>query len=196
MTYELYMVDTETTGLDPAINDPIEISIYRLSNDTQKTWLLKPINKDAIDPGALRVNGHKLEDLLGQTLEGREKYLDPNKVIVDIENWIADDNVSSSDRLLVGHNVGFDKLMLIHLWKKLNSFGTFVFNEKYSIDTMIIEFVMDHCKGEYAKGYNLKSLTKKYGVSNDKAHSAASDTLATVGVFRKQINMLKKALLK
>jgi len=194
MSYELYVVDTETTGLDFVVNDPIEISIYSLSNDSQQTCLLKPINKENISPDALRKNGHQLEDLLGHTKYGRENYLDPDKVIVDIENWLGEDNVSSSDRLLVGHNVNFDKQMLLSLWKKLNSSGTFPFNEKYVLDTMQIEFFLDHCKGEYAEWYNLGSVIKKYGVTNAKAHSAAEDTKATVGLFRKQTDFFRKVL--
>ena len=86
MDYVIYVGDTETTGLDSRLNDVIELSLCRLTDGEQKTWCLRPINPGNIDQGALRVNGHKIEDLTGQTKEGREKYLDPNKVIIEIEN--------------------------------------------------------------------------------------------------------------
>lgn len=194
MNYEIYFIDTETTGLDYTVNEPVEISIFRLSNSTQKTWHLKPINFNHISSDALRVNGLKLEDLKCETKEGREKYKDPAKVLVEIENWLSEDFMTSKDRIIAGQNSIFDRLMLESLWKKCNSSDTFPLNKKYIIDTMQIEFFMDYCKGEMAEGYSLYALTKKYGIKNEKAHSAAEDTRATVGVFQKQADAFKKHL--
>lgn len=196
MAYELYVVDTETTGLDPTIYSPIEISIYRFSNNEQKTWFLKPLDAENISIDALRKNGHKIDDLRGMTKYGREIYKDIAKTLVEIENWISQDELSSDDRILTGQNVGFDKYMLEKLWERSNSIGTYPFNQKYFIDTMCLEFAMDMAKNDMAKGYSLGLLTKKYGVKNEKAHSAEFDTKATVQVFRKQIETLKNALSK
>ena len=190
--YELYVLDTETCGLNPNIHEPVEISIYRHSTGAQKTWHCKPINMDTISPDALRVNGLKLEDLQGKTKEGREKYQEPSKVLVEIENWLAEDMVASEDRIMVGQNVSFDKLMLESLWDKCGALETFPFNKKYIIDTMQIEFMMDYIGQNESEGYSLYALTKKYAIKNEKAHSAASDVLATLGVFNKQVDHLRK----
>ena len=56
--YEVYCLDTESTGLDSIKNVVIELSIYKLSNDEQKTWFIKPINSNNIDIAALRINKH------------------------------------------------------------------------------------------------------------------------------------------
>lgn len=192
--YEIYVVDCETTGLDYFKNEPVEISIHKLSNSEQRTWYLKPIHADSISADALRVTGLKLDDLLGKTQEGKEKYQEPNKVLVEIENWLMEDFMSSTDRILCGQNVNFDKLMLEQLWKKCNSYETFPFNNKYALDTMQIEFFLDYCKGEFAEGYSLYALTKKYGIKNEKAHSAIADVKATVEVFGEQVDYFKKAL--
>jgi DNA polymerase III alpha subunit (gram-positive type) len=194
MNYEFYVLDCETTGLDNIKNDPIEISAYRLSNGEQKTWCLKPISSfDDIQTDALRINGHKIEDLRGFTKEGRERYQDPAKVLVEIENWLLDDGARSEERVLVGQNIQFDLNMLLSLWKKCNTLGTFPFSARRSVDTMGLEFAFDLAKGEMAEGYSLKNLTKKYNVTNSKAHSAAADVKATVEVFEKQLAFLKKA---
>jgi DNA polymerase III epsilon subunit-like protein len=192
--YELFVLDTETTGLDPIKNEPVEISIHRLSNNSQKTWCLKPINFDHISQDALRVNGLKIEDLRGDTKEGREKYRDPAKVIIEIENWLSEDLISSTDRILAGQVIQFDKTMLEHLWIKCNSGETFPFNRKYTIDTAMIEFFTDYCKNEFAEGYSLHALTKKYGIKNKQAHSAEEDVKATVGVLNKQVEFFHKIL--
>ena len=193
MEFIIYVCDTETTGLDSRVNDVIELSMYRVNDDVQKTWCLKPFNLDAIDLAALRINGHKLEDIKHQTKYGKETYLDPVKTIVEIENWMMEDNVSSENRVMCGHNVGFDRDMITQLWNKCNSKETFPFGRR-SMDTMMVEFMIDYAKGQFAEGYSLNNLVKKHGVKNEKAHSAASDTKATKEVFEKQMGFLKKAL--
>lgn len=195
MDYVIYVADTETTGLDAFHHDVIELSLYRLSDDVQKTWCLKPINQKSIDTGALRVNGHKLEDLNHQTKFGIDKYKDPNKIIVEIENWVAEDNVPTEKRILCGQNIAFDKLMLEQLWIKCESKDSFPFGRRL-IDTMQIEFFLDLCKGSMAEGYSLNNLTKKYGIKNEKAHTAEADVKATKEVFEKQIDFFKKVLKK
>ena len=195
MDYVMYCLDVETTNLDDRLGDIIEVSIQRLTDSVQNTWWLKPFNPDGIDPGALRVNGHKIEDLLHKTAEGREKYLDPNKVIIDIENFIMEDNVPNTNRIIVGQNCQFDRGFLEQLWSKCNSKDTYPFGKRM-LDTQIIEFFLDLCKGEMAEGYSLKNLTKKYGVVNSKAHTAEADVKATTEVLLKQIEFFKKALKK
>ena len=193
MDYAIYICDTETTGLDSRDNDIIEISFYRVSDNTQKTWCMKPFNTDNIDSGALRVNGHKLEDLLHQTNYGKLTYKDPKSTLIEIENWIMEDGSKTENRVLCGQNISFDKDMMIQSWKKAGSIDTFPFGRRM-IDTMGIAFAMDYAKGTMEKGYSLSNLTKKYGIKNEKAHSAASDTISTFQVFVKQIEELEQAL--
>lgn len=194
MEYVIYMSDTETTGLDSRKNDIIELSFYRLNDNVQKTWFIKPLNMETIDLGALRVNGHKLEDLRLETKYGRDTYSDPSKTIIEIENWIAEDGVPTENRILCGHNVHFDKTMLEQLWIKCESEDSYPLSKRRTLDTMQIEFFLDWCQGSMAMGYSLANLTKKYGVKNEKAHSAAADTKATKEVFEKQVEFFKKIL--
>lgn len=193
MDYVIYVADVETTGLDDRVADIIELSLHRLTDDVQKTWCIKPFNTASIDSDSLRINGHKLEDLLHQTKEGRERYQDPNKVIVEIENWIMGDGVPTTQRVLAGQNVGFDRGFLEQHWIKGQCKDSFPFGRRL-IDTMQIEFFMDLCRGKMAEGYSLHNLTKKYGLKNEKAHTAAADVKVTKEVLMKQIEAFKKAL--
>jgi DNA polymerase III epsilon subunit-like protein len=193
MDYVIYVVDVETTGLDDRKNDIIELSLYRLTDDIQKTWCIKPINPEAIDPDSLRINGHKLEDLLHQTKEGRERYLDPSKVMIEIENWVMEDEVPNTQRVLAGQNVGFDRGFLEQHWIKLQAKDSFPFGRRF-IDTMQIQFFMDLCSGQMMEGYSLNNLVKKYGLKNEKAHTAAADTKVTKEVLMKQVEFFKSKL--
>jgi len=194
MKYELYVCDCETTGLLAPVHSPVEISIYRLSTDEQRTWFLRPLNFAAISTDALRVNGLKIEDLKGLAKEGREKYRDPSQVLVEIENWIMNDGCPSDLRMLVGQNVPFDKGMLEALWEKCGTLETFPFSRKYSLDTMGIELFLDLVREQESEGYSLRNLVKKYALKNEKAHSAEADTKVTMQVFRKQISTFQSLL--
>ena len=96
-SYVIYVIDTETTGFDPVNNDIIELSALRFIKDNQefkkeqKTWFIKPVNVHHISDEALKVNGHKKEDLLGETKEGKEKYLELKDVVSDFELWVMED---------------------------------------------------------------------------------------------------------
>lgn len=198
MNFSFYVTDIETTGLDSHVHDVIEISMYRLGDESetaQKTWCLKPLTPETIDQDALRINGHKLDDLLHKTKEGRERYLEPRKVIVDIENWLADDGLPADKRFLIGQNIGFDKDRLEMLWTKCESKDSFPIGRRM-MDTMILELFFDFCKGSFAEGYSLNQIIKKYGVKNEKAHSAAADVKATKEVFEKQVEFFKALLAK
>jgi DNA polymerase III epsilon subunit-like protein len=191
--FNLYALDTETSGLDFVKNDVVEISIIRMSDDVQKTWHLKPLNPETIDAGALKVNGLKLEDLLHKTNFGRVTYLEPSEVIVDIENWLMEDGGTSEQRIMIAHNVTYDYTMLKQLWAKCNSSDSFPFGRRL-LDTFQLEFFMDLCSEQMAEGYSLNNLAKKYGVKNEKAHSSSADTLCLAQIFKKQVTGFKKYL--
>lgn len=193
MEYVIYVTDVETTGLDDRVGDVIELSMHRLSDDVQKTWCLTPFNPNNIDPDSLRINGHKREDILHQTREGRERYLDPNQVIVEVENWMLEDGVPATQRIMAGQNVAFDRSFLEQHWIKGQCKDSFPFGRR-TIDTMNIEFFMDMCRGKFAEGYSLNNLTKKYGLKNEKAHSAAADVKVTKEVLLKQIEFFTEKL--
>lgn len=193
MEYVIYVTDVETTGLDSRVNDVIELSIHRLTDDVQKTWCLKPLSPSAIDPDSLRINGHKLEDLLGQTKEGRERYLDASKVLVEVENWMMEDGVTTAQRVMAGQNVAFDRDYLEQLWIKCQAKDSFPFGRR-TLDTMQIEFFLDLCREQMSEGYSLKVLTKKYGLKNEKAHTAAADVKVTKELLVKQIEFFREKL--
>ena len=48
--YIIYCADVETSSLCPYTGDIIELSLFRLTDGIQKTWLLKVKNEAGIDP--------------------------------------------------------------------------------------------------------------------------------------------------
>lgn len=191
--FQIYIADTETSGLDYLKHDILELSLYHLNQDRQKTWCLKAVNPEQAEPEALRINGHKLTDITHQTPEGRERYQDPAKVMVEVENWMLEDLARPDEKILCGHNIQFDENFLQALWKKNNASDTYPFgNRPFLLDTRQIELMINLVEGKREQYYNLGTLTKKYGVKNTKAHSAAADVLATKELFLAQLNHLIK----
>lgn len=193
MKYEIYACDVETTGIDVIKNDVIELSLIRLSNNEQKTWHIKPKNPDEIQAQALKINGHKREDLLHITKYGKDTYKEADSIIIEIENWINSDGSTTDNRVLLAHNVMFDYSMIQNLWSKCNASDTFPFGRR-TLDTMILEFSMNLVKGEFLDSYSLHSLCKKYDVKNSKAHTAEADTKVMKDIFDKQIAYLSKKM--
>lgn len=200
-SFVLYVNDAETTGLDSQLHDIIEISMCRLTHikngeyaDEQKTWKVKAQNPKTISDEALKVNGHKREDILGISKYGRETYLDPKQVIEEIELWMLEDNVSSVDRIFVGQNPKFDLDMMTAMWtkngKSMEDFPFACERGKRILDTAMIVALFDVCTGKRRKNYSLGKLIKACGVKKDKAHSADGDVRMTRDLFLKCISII------
>ena len=116
--YILYVADVQSTGLSSVDCDIIELSLCRMTDKVQKTWFLKAINEKAIEEAALKINGHKLEDITHKTQIGKEKYKDPTSAIIEIENFLMEDGLSADNRYLVGQNISFDKEMITAFYGK------------------------------------------------------------------------------
>lgn len=191
--FQLYVLDTETTGLSQKDGcEIIELSICRINDGVQKTWCMRPKNYEAIQPEALRINGHKLEDLKWATAYGRETYREVSKVLPDVEAFFMEDCESPDNRVLIGQNVGFDLEFLQAMWKAEGVADAFPFGLRPKmIDTMQLMIFLDVLDNKKEQYYNLGSLIKRYGVKNAKAHSASADTTATKELFLAILKDLK-----
>jgi DNA polymerase III alpha subunit (gram-positive type) len=200
--YVIYVIDTETTGLDATLNDVIEISARRftfnnLAQQEQKTWLLRALNPATISEEALNVNKHKRSDILGLTKYGRENYGEPKEVVADFERWVMDDGVSAMDRIFAGQNPYFDVRAMQALWTKVESPDTFPFALERGnriIDTKQLALMVDICTGKRRKFYNLSSLVKSFGAKKDRAHTAAGDVNMTTDLLIKMLSGVKSVI--
>lgn len=200
--YVIYVGDIESTGLDKEKNEIIEISLLRLFLDgsreeEQKTWLIKALKPETVEDEALKINGHKREDILGLSEFGKQNYLHPEIILPQIENWIAEDDMTSGDRVLAGQNIKFDFDMMEHTWNRFKILDTFPFqigHNKLTIDTKELALFIDIIAGKRRKFYNLGSLIKDYGIKKEKAHRADADTRMTKDLLLKQIEPFKSVI--
>lgn len=199
MTHVIYVTDVETTGTDERVHEIIEISLLRMNDGLQKTFLMQPTNFDVIEEAALRVNGHKLEDLkrgfaVDPTTNEKRVYGKREEVLVEIEQFLLDDCVTSPERVLVGHNVQFDIRFIQALWEVCGQKETYPFGRMY-IDTMqvavFLDFASDH---DRQGGYHLNGLVKDLEVKKEKAHRADADVRMCRDVLLKQVEFVKGGL--
>ncbi len=195
MSYCVYVCDVETTGTDFNKHDIIEICLRRISEPESKLWRLKPSRVENIEQEALKVNGHKLEDLLHKTVYGRETYLNPVDIIPEIEEWFLSDGCSADERVFVGHNPTFDYDFLVDMWKRHGMGDTFPFgfwtkdgkNLGYLLDTIQVARFIDLLVGKKRTRYNLGSLVKNYGITKSTAHRADGDVKMTTDLLIKMM---------
>jgi DNA polymerase III epsilon subunit-like protein len=193
--FVIYVIDTETTGLNYLTNEIIEISLHRLSDNATKTVCIQPQNFASIEERALAVNGHKLEDLQHKTDHGRATYIKPSQAIIEIENFVMEDCVTAAERVVAGQNSKFDIDFMKQLWKSAGSESTYLFGRHY-LDTQQIAFFLDLITGNKRKYYNLGSLADDFGIKKGKAHTAAGDVDTTVQLLHKQMEFVKNGLKK
>lgn len=194
--YIIYVIDTETTGLDPLRNEIIELSAFRFSLDKefkgeQKTWLVKAKNIETIEDEALKVSGHKREDIINSP-----DYIEPAVFAEEFELWVGEDDMSAHDRVFGAQNASFDFGMMEATWKRLGITDTFPFltgGKAKVLDTKQITLLIDVLVGKKRDRYNLSSLVDAFGVKKGKAHRADEDTRMTKDLLVKMIDGLRDA---
>lgn len=155
----LAFIDTETTGLDPALNEIIEYAIVRVSADGRETlrWVtkIKPQNIETAHPKALEVNGYTPEAWADAPTMAEVGA----KILRDL-----------GDCVIVGHNVSFDEAMLN---ANLQRAGFTQRIPYHKVDTVTLAY--EHLVPEGLTSLSLDNIRKFMGWSLDGAHTALQD---------------------
>jgi DNA polymerase III epsilon subunit-like protein len=184
MYEKVFYLDTETTGLDPNLNEIIQIA----GDVCGETFNFKcrPL-KDTVAPEALKSNGFTLEEIRAfphpsQAFQGLIEVLSRHVNPYD-----------SRDKLrLIGYNIGFDLSMLMSFFdthSPLKPFEDLKFPKKYYLGNFVDKqqcvcvwrtylFAVDMGLFPRQKSYKLSELTKIHSIPHT-PHDAASDIEAT-----------------
>lgn len=164
---EYVALDVESTGLNPTIDNVIEVGLIVFDRDheiaryTQTVRPPRPAGKDI-----LRLTGLSQDDL------------DASPTFPEIAETVAG---YIGDRPLVGHNIGFDISML-------NGEGMSLSNrpvDTYQLATAIMPDLPNYQLGTISSilGYDIPVAER---------HRAMGDVIATVHVFRQLLNRLEQ----
>lgn len=165
------VLDLETTGLSPEMNQIIEIAAIRRQDGASFSTLVNPgieIPERIIEITGIDNQMVKEGVTIGEALEQLDCFLGKAPV-------------------LIGHNIGFDYSFLkVHFSREKKtgrSFPNWGDGNCEGIDTLKI------CKQLHKTGpHNLGAMTLLYGIHNRSAHRALADTEATALLYEKLLN--------
>jgi DNA polymerase-3 subunit epsilon len=166
-------LDTETTGLDPAVHEVIEVAVVREevfypytgpgTVTETRCWKIAPRHIETASPEALKVNGYTPEGWAGAVPFGD----------------IAEELVGLlKGGTLIGHNPKFDTGFLA---AELKRAGVDARISHRTIDTTTVAFMAWGLDGKLK--LSLDSLRDHLGLSRDGAHTALKDALDCREVF-------------
>lgn len=169
----ILIFDFETTGLDPYLNNIIEIGAILLEKTPEGVYKLVSelgvlIKQEAPLPS-------KIVEITGITDELLEK-----EGITEREAFYKFQKMHKKDCLLVAYNISFDYGFLNELYKKhLNDKNLYISNDL--LDVMAIY------KDRHPYPHRLASAVEQYNIIHEDAHRALDDAKVTLQVLAKLI---------
>ena len=163
ISLDAFVVDTETTGLDPAKARVIEIGAVplkggKLDEKAALRWLVNP--GEAIPEASTRI--HKIDDSMVASA--------PRFASV----W-PDISAEMSGAILIGHTIGFDLAVL----KRGCERAGLTWRAPRTLDTRLLAEVAE----PRLSGYSLEHLASWLGVEIAGRHSALADATLTAKIF-------------
>jgi CBS domain-containing protein len=157
------VIDTETTGLDPAEARIVEIAGIRivggrLSVDEIFQSLVSP--GVSIPPAATAI--HHIDDA---KVAGAPRFADVWPALVDF----------IGGAVLIGHNIGFDLAVLDRECKRAN----LVYRHPWALDTRLLAETIEPMLAVHT----IESLATWLGIQSIERHSAKGDAITTARIF-------------
>ena len=161
---EYVVVDLETTGLSPFNGDEIiEIGVTEIKGDRIHRNYSRLIKPKGFIPSVITEITNITNDMVEDALTLEDVLPNPRKYI--------------GDRTIIAHNAKFDVTFLNYYLEQM---------DLDPIDNYICTMEMLKKNKEYkGKNKKLQTACDYYGILNENAHRADSDTLATAKLFMK-----------
>lgn len=191
---KILFLDTETTGLDPAVNSMIEVAMeYHVDGKKIDEFTVQLFDKQSarqVDLNALKVNGQSINKLYALP--------DESKGVASLTEWLT--KLDNKDLVIAGHNVEFD---IKFVKATLNKYGITGFDQVVSGRTMDTHAIakaliyagkLDPVSVTGKPGTSVGNLAKALGIdlNGRELHSAKDDVSVTAEIFYKMIDLIKK----
>ena len=184
-------IDTETTGLDPVLNDIIQLSgILEIPGVRYEEFDFRvaPINYDSITEDAMKCNGIKLSTL--------KKYPPASEVHLKFKQllfkWV--NPFDPKDKLILcGQNVLFDMNFLQQFCEKQGDkfLRSCITSGTFDLRTLSVAYEIFLNKKIF-HSYSLANICEILGVELKNAHNALNDIRATRECCLKIWNIITK----
>jgi DNA polymerase III subunit epsilon len=153
-------IDTETTGLDPELQEVIEVAIIlQWPNGQVQEWCskIKPTRLENADPKALEINGYAADPKAWDNAP-------------TFEQAAEEMTFRLRDAVICGHNVAFDVSFLESGMKRAGKKFYFPYHR---IDTVALAYA--HLVPQGLERLRLDDIRAFLGWSTDNAHTALVD---------------------
>lgn len=181
--HRLAFIDLETTGTNPDIHEIIEIGCIvaeqrprsgrgpEVVKVDELDIKVRPEHIETADPTALRVNGYNEADWLFAT---------------DLKSALETLVQKTEGTIVVGQNISFDWGFLEKGFEKTGL--EHAFHDYHMLDLVSLAFAKLYDDPDYNQKFGLRFLCERFGVKNEKAHTALADIQATFEVYKKLLN--------
>jgi len=167
----LAFIDCETTGLDPARHEILEIAVVRVTPTTlqsiaETSVRVRPTRIADADPAAMAVNGYT-----------PEVWADA----MTLHDALAVVGPCLEGAILAGHNASFDRAFLASAWKRTGVPRPKV--DHHVMDTACLAWPL-LVSGE-VDSLSLSALCKHFGIEHAEPHRALVDARASLELARR-----------
>ena len=177
--------DTETTGVDHRKHSIIQLSGIIEKNGKQIDefdYSIKPHPKAVIEPEALAVNGHKLEELDSY----EDMTLVHKKLTTKLSRYVDKYNPKDKAWLIGYNNRGFDDFFLRKFFELCGDryIGSWFWND--TMDVLVIASWRLQGQRKMLKNFKLKTVAEFLGIEidHDKLHDSMYDVWVTREVMK------------
>lgn len=190
--HQLAVIDIETTGLDSAWHEMVQIAIVpldsdiRVRNDVSIFYInLKPEFPERADPKAMQVNGLDVADLV---LNGHDSERAKDMLVEWTDSLGLPYTKYGNRKKLIplGQNYSFDK-GFIEQWLGYDLYST-LFHYHYRDTQIAAAYVNDQAAMQAEKvpfnKINLAWLANKLNIANTNHHDALNDCRVTAEIYR------------
>lgn len=170
----LAFIDLETTGLNLFKHEIIEIGCIVTTPELEVIeefeLKVKPERIEDADPISLKVNRYDPENWTEA---------------VSLKEALKIVSEKTVDCIMVGQNVSFDSGFLESAFAKANITNTMHYHK---LDTISIAWAKFH-KDKDINHFSLRELCMRFGIKNEKSHTALSDARATYELYKKLLEL-------
>jgi DNA polymerase III epsilon subunit family exonuclease len=167
-------IDIETTGLNLLKHEIIEIGCVLTTPDLEVIeefeLKIKPGHIENADPIALKVNHY--DPAFWESAYNLEEAI---KILLE----------KVKDCIMVGHNVAFDAGFLEYAFNKMQILNTMHYHK---LDTVSIAWAKLHSEPDL-EHFSLREMCGRFGIKNERAHTALSDAHATFELYKKLMSL-------
>lgn len=172
--HNLAFIDIETTGLNVLEHEIVEIGCVlttpKLKVLEEFELKIKPEQIRKADPVSMKINHYNEKDW---------------KRAINLKQAMEILCQKTESCIMIGQNVAFDSGFLEYAFAKTKILNTMHYHK---LDTISIAWAKLH-KDKDVEHFSLREMCARFGIKNERAHSALSDARATFELYKKLMKL-------